>query len=67
MKEINQDVKVLFTSGFTKEGSKIDFSEPGVCGFIKKPYRISELSRMMASVINGENPVLSDGGIINMD
>jgi PAS domain S-box-containing protein len=63
MKEINSNVKVLYTSGFTKEGSKIDFSETGVCGFIKKPYRISELSRILASVTRGENTGLSDGGM----
>lgn len=50
------EVRVVFTSGFSQEGVLINLSEPGVCGFIHKPYRISELSTVIASAIkDGEH------------
>ncbi len=47
---VDADAAVVFTSGFTRETNP-DFDEPGVRGFIKKPYRLAELAGQIASAL----------------
>ncbi|MBN2164238.1 MAG: response regulator [Pontiellaceae bacterium] len=49
--EINSAVRVLFSSGFTREGSLDDVLKQGACGFIQKPYRRAEFSRILSSAM----------------
>jgi len=44
MKEINPDVKVLLSSGYSIEGEATEILERGCDGFIQKPFNIQELS-----------------------
>ncbi len=44
MKEINPDVKVLLSSGYSIEGEATEILERGCDGFIQKPFNIKELS-----------------------
>jgi PAS domain S-box-containing protein len=45
MRSLHPGVKVLLTSGFSREVEKIDVSEPGIVGFIQKPFGRAELSQ----------------------
>ncbi|MBP8083517.1 MAG: response regulator, partial [Spirochaetes bacterium] len=49
--EINPDVKVLFTSGFSRDASLDEFLMLNNTGFIKKPFRLAPLSKAIAKLI----------------
>lgn len=44
MKEINPDVKILLSSGYSIEGEATEILDRGCDGFIQKPFNIKELS-----------------------
>jgi len=54
MKEINPDVKVLLSSGYTKNGQAAEILEQGCNGFIQKPFDIQELSGKMREILDKE-------------
>jgi PAS domain S-box-containing protein len=45
------DLKILFCSGFSREGTSDELAGLGASGFIQKPYNRSELSRAVAEVL----------------
>lgn len=51
MRRINPEVKVLLTSGFSRDAEKIDPAEPGIHGFIQKPFRRAELSQSVTRAL----------------
>jgi len=51
LKEINENCKILLSSGFTKEEEINDLKENGLSGFIRKPFRVSELSKLLEKVL----------------
>lgn len=55
LKEINPDVNVIIASGFMLDHNIEDMKTSGLKGFIRKPYKTSELSRTLAGVISGGN------------
>ncbi|MGD9162441.1 MAG: response regulator, partial [Desulfobacteraceae bacterium] len=50
LKEIKPDVKVLLASGHTFNNRTKTLIDRGCIGFIKKPYRIEELSKRLTSI-----------------
>ena len=52
MKKINQDVKVILTSGFTLEKDLQDMKDLGLTDFVRKPYRTYLLSQAVYKAIN---------------
>jgi len=52
MKEIDESCKVLITSGYTKGESIEELKEAGLSGFINKPYKISDLSQLISTILN---------------
>lgn len=50
MKEIDNNCRVIISSGFTNNNRTNELMEAGLCGFIKKPYRIHDLSKMLVEV-----------------
>jgi len=55
LKAINPEVKVIFASGFSNEGSAQELLSYGAKGFIQKPYMISEFTKLVDDVIRGKN------------
>ncbi len=51
LKSINPDVKFIIASGFTKDNSIEEMRQKGLNGFIKKPFKGSEISAMIADII----------------
>ncbi|MCB9482293.1 MAG: response regulator [Desulfobacteraceae bacterium] len=47
IKKINPDAKIIISSGFSKHTEIEKLSENGLCGFIKKPFEKSELSKVI--------------------
>ncbi len=54
LREINPQCKVIIASGFTKDENISDLKKIGLAGFIKKPFKIEELSRILNDVLRGE-------------
>jgi PAS domain S-box-containing protein len=48
LRDMDPDVRVLFCSGFSREGTGEELLGLGASGFIQKPYNRSELSRAVA-------------------
>ena len=51
LKEINPDVKVLLSSGYSINGRAKDILKRGCHGFIQKPFNMAELSKKMREIL----------------
>ncbi len=51
IKEINSDVKVLLSSGYSIDGEAKEIMKRGCNGFIQKPFNINELSQKISEVL----------------
>ena len=57
LKEIDPDVKVIVSSGYSNDPIMANFAKYGFMGVVIKPYGIQELSEVVHNVITGsENP-----------
>ena len=52
MKEINPDIKVLLSSGYSIDGEAREILDRGCDGFIQKPFNIKELSQEIRDVLD---------------
>ena len=52
LKEINPDIKVLLSSGYSISGQADEIMERGCNGFIQKPFNISELSQEIRAILD---------------
>ncbi len=51
LKEINPDMKVVLSSGYSIDGEATEIMERGCDGFLQKPFKIGELSRKLREVL----------------
>jgi two-component system, cell cycle sensor histidine kinase and response regulator CckA len=54
MKEIDPEIKVLLSSGYSIEGQATEILNRGCNGFIQKPFNINDLSHNITRVLNNE-------------
>jgi PAS domain S-box-containing protein len=54
MKEINPDIKVLLSSGFSIDGEASEILERGCDGFIQKPFTMKQLSGKIKEILSKE-------------
>ena len=54
LKEINTDVKVLLSSGYSLDGQATSIMEQGCDGFIQKPFNMKTLSQKAKEVITSD-------------
>jgi len=52
MKEVNPDVKVLLSSGYSIDGQASKILDRGCNGFIQKPFGMKELSRELREILD---------------
>ena len=52
LKEINPDVKVLLSSGYSINGQATEILGRGCSGFIQKPFSMKELSRKLRGILD---------------
>ena len=53
LKEINPDVRVLLSSGYSIDGQAQEILDRGCNGFIQKPFNMKQLSRKIREVLDG--------------
>ena len=51
LKEINPDIKVILSSGYSVEGEASEILKRGCNGFIQKPFRMKQLSKKITEVM----------------
>ncbi|MBN1625426.1 MAG: response regulator [Deltaproteobacteria bacterium] len=51
IKEINPEIKVLLTSGYSRDGEADEILKRGCDGFIQKPFHIKELSKRLREIL----------------
>ncbi|HDM10430.1 MAG TPA: response regulator, partial [Desulfobacteraceae bacterium] len=51
LKEIDPDVKVLLSSGYSLDGEAQELMDMGCAGFIQKPFRLKDLTRVLAQIL----------------
>jgi len=56
LKEINPDIKVLLSSGYSINGQATEILNRGCNGFVQKPYSIKDLSRTIREVLDKDQP-----------
>jgi two-component system cell cycle sensor histidine kinase/response regulator CckA len=54
LKEINSDVKVLLSSGYSLDGQATSIMEQGCDGFIQKPFNMKTLSQKVKEIITSD-------------
>ena len=52
MKEINPNIKVLLSSGYSIDGEAAEILERGCNGFIQKPFRMNDLSEKIWEILD---------------
>jgi two-component system, cell cycle sensor histidine kinase and response regulator CckA len=51
LRAVDPDVRAIVTSGYDDDDMIKRFLEMGFCGYLTKPYRVSELARMLKTVL----------------
>ncbi len=54
MKEINPDIKVLLSSGYSIDGEATEILKRGCNGFIQKPFKMNELAEKIREIVEKE-------------
>jgi CheY-like chemotaxis protein len=52
LKEINPDIKVLLSSGYSIDGLATEILERGCNGFIQKPFNMADLSKKIREILD---------------
>ena len=52
MKEIDPDIKVLLSSGYSINGQATEIMDRGCNGFIQKPFKMKELSQKLREILD---------------
>ena len=52
LKKIDDNVKILLSSGYMAEGEAGDLLESGAKGFLRKPYKMIELAKKMREILD---------------
>jgi CheY-like chemotaxis protein len=52
MKEIDPDVKVILSSGYSINGQATEILDRGCKGFIQKPFNIKQLSQRLREILD---------------
>jgi two-component system, cell cycle sensor histidine kinase and response regulator CckA len=53
LKEIDPDIKVLLSSGYSIDGQAMEIMKKGCNGFIQKPFSLADLSTKVRSILDG--------------
>ena len=54
LKEMNPDIKVLLSSGYSIDGQATEILDRGCKGFIQKPFNMKQLSQKMREILEVE-------------
>ncbi len=51
LREINPDIKVLLSTGYSIEGQASEIVERGCAGYIQKPFNMADLTKKIMEII----------------
>jgi DNA-binding NtrC family response regulator len=51
IKAMNPEVRAVLSTGFSMDGAVQEIMKEGITGFIQKPYRLEQLSRVVAKAL----------------
>jgi FixJ family two-component response regulator len=51
LRNINPDVRVLLSSGYSQNGIATEILNEGAMGFVQKPFKIQELSKVINDIL----------------
>ena len=51
LRQINSEVKVLLSSGYSQNGTATEILNEGALGFIQKPFSMHELSKIISKAL----------------
>jgi two-component system cell cycle sensor histidine kinase/response regulator CckA len=51
LKDIDSEVKVLISSGYSMDNRAKELLERGCCGFIQKPFQYETLTKKIAEIL----------------
>jgi PAS domain S-box-containing protein len=54
LQQINPSIKVMLSSGYSKDGIAREILQEGALGFLQKPYRADELLKKIRTILDGE-------------
>lgn len=54
LKKINPDIKVILSTGFSRDTAVQETLDQGILEFVQKPYRMDQLSAALSKVLAGE-------------
>jgi CheY-like chemotaxis protein len=52
LKKLDENIKVLLSSGYMAEGEAGDLLEAGAKGFLRKPYKMIDLAKMIRNILD---------------
>ena len=55
MRAENPDVKVLLSTGYSRDGKAQEIIDSGIRGFIQKPYKVETLLSKVRSLLDSNN------------
>jgi CheY-like chemotaxis protein len=55
LRQINPKVRVIISSGFSRDADLNDLKQRGLCGFIRKPYNMTELSKIVSQTFTTDH------------
>ena len=56
LREMNPNVKVLLSSGYSIDGEAAEILDRGCNGFIQKPFNLDDLSQKIREVLGADQP-----------
>lgn len=54
--ECDPDVLIILATGYSQESIQEKLTHPNVCGFLQKPFKMQEFSRLLASCLEQQRP-----------
>lgn len=55
LREINPEIKVIFSSGYIMQSESMNFTEYEISSFMRKPYSITDLSKTVHEALKGHH------------
>lgn len=55
LKKMNPDVKAILSTGYSRDGAAQEILDEGMLGFAQKPYRMRQLSEVVASAMSASS------------
>jgi DNA-binding NtrC family response regulator len=52
LKKLDPDVRAIVATGYDNDDMERQFLDRGFCGYLKKPYRVADLGKVLKTVLS---------------